>query len=139
MRLILVRHGETLWNRERRIQGCRSDTELSMRGKEQAEKIALSLKSQKVDRICSSTLKRAMDTACAVAYHGYARTLSRRFPKTIYFSKYHVFLFFSFQRRACAAGGASVRSQQALNEKVESSDLVERTSHGCAQRAGCWR
>src|SRR4030042_2559550 len=67
MRLILVRHGETLWNRERRIQGCRSNTELSMRGKGQAEKIALSLKSQKIANICASPLKRAMDTAYVIA------------------------------------------------------------------------
>lgn len=67
MRLILVRHGETAWNRERRIQGCRSDTELSVRGKDQAEKIALSLKGQKITAIYSSSLKRAMDTARVVA------------------------------------------------------------------------
>ena len=67
MRLILIRHGETSWNWERRIQGCRSDTELSQRGKEQAEKIALLLGKQKVDAIYSSPLKRAMDTAQAIA------------------------------------------------------------------------
>lgn len=67
MRLVLVRHGETPWNSERRIQGCRSNTELSMRGKEQAEKIALSLRSQKISHIYSSPLKRAMDTAYVVA------------------------------------------------------------------------
>jgi probable phosphoglycerate mutase len=67
MRLILVRHGETLWNSERRIQGCRSNTELSTRGKQQVEKIALSLKNHKVASIFSSPLKRAMDTACVIA------------------------------------------------------------------------
>jgi len=67
MRLILIRHGETFWNWERRIQGCRSNTELNQRGKEQAEKIASLLGKQKVDAIYSSPLKRAVDTAQAIA------------------------------------------------------------------------
>lgn len=67
MRLILIRHGETPWNRERRIQGCHSDTELSAKGKKQAGKIALSLKSQRITAIYSSSLKRAMDTARVIA------------------------------------------------------------------------
>ena len=67
MRLLLIRHGETPWNRQRRVQGCRSDTELGQRGKEQAEKIALVLRKQRVDAIYSSPLKRAVDTAKAIA------------------------------------------------------------------------
>ena len=67
MQLLLIRHGETPWNSERRVQGCRSDTELSQRGREQAEKIALVLRKQRVDAIYSSPLKRAVDTAKAIA------------------------------------------------------------------------
>ena len=67
MRLLLIRHGETPWNRQRRVQGCRSDTELGQRGREQAEKIALVLRKQRVDAIYSSPLKRAVDTAKAIA------------------------------------------------------------------------
>lgn len=67
MRLLLIRHGETPWNRERRVQGCRSDTELGQRGREQAEKIALVLRKHRVDAIYSSPLKRAVDTAKAIA------------------------------------------------------------------------
>ena len=43
MQLILIRHGETLWNKEGRVQGT-SDVELSVAGKKQAELLALSLK-----------------------------------------------------------------------------------------------
>ncbi|PKN84986.1 MAG: histidine phosphatase family protein, partial [Deltaproteobacteria bacterium HGW-Deltaproteobacteria-1] len=43
MQLILIRHGETLWNKEGRIQGT-SDVELSVTGIEQARRLALSLK-----------------------------------------------------------------------------------------------
>jgi broad specificity phosphatase PhoE len=67
MRLLLIRHGETPWNRERRVQGCRSDTELSQRGREQAEKIALLLRKQRVDALYSSSLRRAVDTAKVIA------------------------------------------------------------------------
>ncbi len=39
MKLLLVRHGETSWNRDGRYQG-RSDTPLSARGKRQAQALA---------------------------------------------------------------------------------------------------
>ena len=66
MRLILIRHGESSWNRERRIQGI-SNIELNERGRKQAEKIAIALRGEKVDAIYSSPLKRAVDTAKAIA------------------------------------------------------------------------
>jgi broad specificity phosphatase PhoE len=62
MRLILVRHGETLWNKEGRIQGT-SDIELSPVGIEQARLLALSLKDQTIGAIHASPLKRALQTA----------------------------------------------------------------------------
>ena len=69
MRLILVRHGETVWNRDGMVQG-QSDPELSDRGKEQAERLALALKDEKVEAIYTSPLRRALDTAEAIArYH----------------------------------------------------------------------
>ncbi len=66
MRLILIRHGESSWNQERRIQGI-SDIELNERGREQAEKISIALRGEKVNAIYSSPLKRAVDTAKAIA------------------------------------------------------------------------
>jgi len=67
MRLILVRHGETSWNCQGRIQGCRSDIELSQKGRAQAEQIAIALRREKLDAVYSSTLERARDTAQAIA------------------------------------------------------------------------
>jgi broad specificity phosphatase PhoE len=66
LKLILVRHGETLWNRENRIQG-HTDVELSDYGRMQVEKLALSMVKDKIDAIYSSPLKRAYDTAQAIA------------------------------------------------------------------------
>jgi broad specificity phosphatase PhoE len=62
MQLILIRHGETIWNKEGRVQGT-SDIELSAAGLEQARKLALSLKSSAIDAIHASPLKRAFQTA----------------------------------------------------------------------------
>jgi len=71
-----VRHGETAWNTKRRIQGGSSDTELSEVGKEQAARLGLALKNTKIDAIYSSPLKRALDTAQAIAgYHNLAVTV----------------------------------------------------------------
>ncbi|MBM2832600.1 MAG: glmM [Dehalococcoidia bacterium] len=69
LRLILVRHGETLWNREHRVQGGASDTDLGERGREQAVHIAKALRGEKIDAIYSSPLKRTYETARAVARH----------------------------------------------------------------------
>lgn len=66
-KLILVRHGETIWNQQRRIQGGSSDIELSELGKRQAENLAVELESTKLDAIYSSPLRRALDTAKAIA------------------------------------------------------------------------
>ena len=62
MKLILIRHGETLSNKEKRIQGI-SDVELSAVGIEQANLLALSLKDHPIEAIHTSPLKRAMQTA----------------------------------------------------------------------------
>jgi len=67
LRLILIRHGETYWNRERRIQGGGSDTELSEVGLKQARIVTSFLKGENVAAIISSPLKRALDTAKAIA------------------------------------------------------------------------
>ena len=67
MKLILVRHGETYWNKERRVQGGGSDTELSGVGLKQARKLASFLKDKNIDAIISSPLKRAVSTAEAIA------------------------------------------------------------------------
>ena len=69
MRLTLVRHGKTDWNETGRCQGI-SDVPLNSSGIEQAEKLAFSLKDERIDRIYSSNLARAKVTAEKIAgYH----------------------------------------------------------------------
>jgi len=62
MELMLIRHGETVWNKEGRVQGM-TDIELNADGIEQARLLALSLKDHTFDAIHSSPLKRALKTA----------------------------------------------------------------------------
>jgi broad specificity phosphatase PhoE len=62
MRLILVRHGESEWNREDRILG-QSDVELSELGRRQAESVAGALRGERIQAVYCSPLKRVMETA----------------------------------------------------------------------------
>lgn len=60
-RLILVRHGQSVWNLENRFTGGR-DVELTDTGRAEAQKAGTELKGEKVDIIFTSTLKRAQET-----------------------------------------------------------------------------
>ena len=62
MKLYIIRHGETDWNKERRLQG-QSDTELNEYGVKLAEVTSEAIKDIKFDYIFSSPLKRAYRTA----------------------------------------------------------------------------
>ena len=66
MIIYLMRHGETDWNKARRMQG-QSDIPLNAFGIELAEKTAEGLKDIKFDRIFSSPLLRAYETAEIIA------------------------------------------------------------------------
>jgi len=66
-RIFLIRHGETVHNRDRILQGPRIDSELSERGQLQARHVAQALAKQPLSALFSSPLRRARDTAQAVA------------------------------------------------------------------------
>jgi len=61
-RVLFVRHGETTWNREGRIQGWAS-TPLTGRGRDQARATGGLLRAAGVDRVVASDLQRAQETA----------------------------------------------------------------------------
>jgi len=67
-RIIAVRHGETAWNVDTRIQG-QLDIGLNERGLWQAERVGKALAEEAIDRIYSSDLQRAHSTAKAIARH----------------------------------------------------------------------
>lgn len=68
--IILIRHGETAWNAERRLQG-HIDIALNAEGLRQAEALGFALADERVDAIISSDLQRAHQSALALArVHG---------------------------------------------------------------------
>ena len=62
IKLTIVRHGETHWNKERRIQG-QIDVPLNAKGIAQASAVADKLKPKTFNGIVSSDLSRARQTA----------------------------------------------------------------------------
>jgi probable phosphoglycerate mutase len=64
--IVLVRHGETDWNRENRFQG-HADTQLNDAGREQARSLARDLEHERFHFVYSSPLLRAYETALILA------------------------------------------------------------------------
>ncbi len=60
--LIVIRHGETAWNRERRLQG-QPDVPLNETGRAQARALAAALADEPIDALYVSDLTRTMQTA----------------------------------------------------------------------------
>lgn len=76
LELWLIRHGETDWNRERRIQGQQPNP-LSALGELQARQLGARLAGERFDAVYASDLKRAVQTA-ALALPGYAPVYDAR-------------------------------------------------------------
>ena len=62
MKVWIIRHGQTDWNKNGKIQGS-TDIELNETGIKQAEEVIPTFNEHNFDLIISSTLKRAMKTA----------------------------------------------------------------------------
>jgi probable phosphoglycerate mutase len=67
-RILAIRHGETLWNVDSRIQG-HLNIGLNDTGRWQAERLGVALKDEPITAIYASDLSRAHDTALAVSRH----------------------------------------------------------------------
>ena len=68
LRLFLIRHAQTVWNRDRRYQGWQ-DSALSDVGRGQAEAVGRALAREPLKAVYASTLGRARETAEAIAVH----------------------------------------------------------------------
>lgn len=65
MELYIIRHGQTMWNKERKLQGS-TDIMLNEEGIRLARLTGEGLKNVYFDKIYSSPLTRAYDTACYI-------------------------------------------------------------------------
>lgn len=65
MEIYIVRHGQTVWNAAKRLQGS-ADIELNENGRELAGLTGIGLKNVHFDKIYSSPLIRAYETACLI-------------------------------------------------------------------------
>jgi probable phosphoglycerate mutase len=65
-RILAIRHGETAWNVDTRIQG-QLDIDLNDTGRWQAQRVGHALAEEPIAAVYSSDLKRAFDTARAIA------------------------------------------------------------------------
>jgi probable phosphoglycerate mutase len=85
-RLLLVRHGQTDWNAEQRVQGHR-DVPLNATGRAQARALAAALAGQPLAAVYCSDLQRARATAeplaqaCGAPLHGDAALRERAFGR----------------------------------------------------------
>lgn len=85
-RILLWRHGQTAWNAQNRFQG-HADIELDDVGRAQAARAASMLQQLKPDRIVTSDLRRARQTADALAsLVGAEVTVDARLRETSYSS-----------------------------------------------------
>ncbi len=65
--ILLIRHGETAWNAEKRLQG-HLDIALNAEGARQAALLGAALAPERIDHVVSSDLLRARQTAEAIAH-----------------------------------------------------------------------
>lgn len=83
-KMLLVRHGETAWNAERRLQG-HLDIALNAEGERQAALLAGALGGERIDAVIASDLVRARQTADAVARaHGLPVQLDKSLRERCY-------------------------------------------------------
>ncbi|KUK13628.1 MAG: Phosphoglycerate mutase, partial [bacterium 42_11] len=87
MKLMIVRHGETDWNREGKYQG-KMDIPLNDRGLRQAYLLGEFLSTKKVDLIFSSPLRRALDTAKMISLKTRAPIFVREELREIHFGEW---------------------------------------------------
>jgi len=82
--LLIIRHGETVWNAEHRFQG-HTDSPLTETGRRQVEALGRRMKDMQFDTLISSDLGRTRQTASIIAgFTGHAIEYDRRLRERNY-------------------------------------------------------
>jgi len=129
MKIFTVRHGQTFWNTEGRIQG-HTDIPLDEVGIAQAEKLGTRLAGEKVDIIYTSDLLRAAKTAEIINAHHNAEFVTSPALREISFGTYEGQIYeevqddlrhYHYSANLATPGGESItdyfsRVQSYLNE-----------------------
>lgn len=68
LRLYITRHGETIWNTQKRMQGHK-DSELTEKGRQQAAQLAKALEKVELEAVYSSSSGRAIQTSQIIIGH----------------------------------------------------------------------
>lgn len=97
-KLVLVRHGETEFNKSSRYQGV-LDIELNDKGKQQAEKLYNFLKDEEFDVIYSSTLQRAYNTIKDIADYQDKKVHTLKELKEINFGEWEGLTFEEIEKK----------------------------------------
>ena len=87
MKIYIARHGQTKWNTEKRMQGWQ-DSNLTLKGIEDAKKLGKSLEHVEFDSIYSSPLGRAYDTAKYVRGNRHIEIIKMESFKEMNFGKW---------------------------------------------------
>ena len=122
MKLYVIRHGETTWNVERKLQGA-SDTELNKNGIALAIKTGKAMKEIPFDLCFTSPLKRARHTAQLVLGDSF----------------FHHTEAYQPPKNAESLESICKRTREFYEELIQKEELQDKTiliaSHGCAVRA----
>lgn len=123
MELLLIRHGESVANREGRIQGQR-DYPLSEEGRRQAERLAKWLSRKRIDALYSSDLSRAYQTAAAIARYHSLKVIARPDVREVKLGRFETLTMDEVQKKYPEYAGADFLST-GLSD-VEQADEVYR-------------
>lgn len=92
MRIIIIRHGETDWNCRKKTQGMQ-DTNLNEQGVDQSERLAQRLCAFRFEKVFTSPLRRAMQTAEIIARQANCGMITEDALKEIHFGSWEGLTF----------------------------------------------
>jgi probable phosphoglycerate mutase len=145
-RIIAIRHGQTAWNAETRMQG-QLDTALDSLGRWQALQLAQALAHEPIDLIVSSDLSRAMQTAAPLADARGLRVQAERGLRERCFGVFEGFTYADIARhwpdetlrwRARDAAFAPPRGESLVGFFERCLSVAERLAGEYAGRAVVW-